>query len=279
MEHLEKKTDVRHSSHLIPKITAQMSNFLAEIEGRSIEKGLLEEKIHTWIKMLRDVEIEGQPDEALKAQYKEAIRKNKELEEIIQELKNSITTGEDEQSALSVQLENAKKVQIELEKSVEKLKVTLKSREDELQKFKMQTGDLDVLRKELKLKEDDLVECQQRIKRLEEEKKETKKWLENVKNEMDRLRNENNKLIEQTKISGNEQHHVEEELVKTELKLRDELQLEYQSRINEIENRYEKAFKETTDLSKQQKAELEAQDKKYTTSPVSDKFFLLLAIF
>lgn len=54
-------------------------------------------------------------------------------------------------------------------------------------------------------------------------------------------------------------------MVKSELKLRDELQIEYQSRINEIERRYEKAFKETTEVCKQQKAELEAQDKKYTT--------------
>lgn len=52
-------------------------------------------------------------------------------------------------------------------------------------------------------------------------------------------------------------------MVKSELKLRDELQIEYQSRINEIERRYEKAFKETTEVCKQQKAELEAQDKKY----------------
>lgn len=147
MEHLEKKTDVRHGSHLIPKITTEMNNFLAEIEGRPIEKGLLEEKIHSWIKMLGDVEIETQPDEALKAQYKEAIvnlrdcqDKNKELEETIQELKNAVTIGEGEKCGLAVQLENARKAQIELEKSVGELKLALTSREAELNKVKMKTG-------------------------------------------------------------------------------------------------------------------------------------------
>lgn len=146
MEHLEKKNDVRHGSHLIPKIAAQMNNFLDEIHGRSIEKGLLEEKIDSWIKMLQDVEIETQPDEALKSQHQEALvrlhefeEKNKQLEEIIQELKNAVTIAEGEKCELSVQLENAKKKQIELEKLIEELKLACTSREDEY-KIKMQTG-------------------------------------------------------------------------------------------------------------------------------------------
>lgn len=63
--------------------------------------------------------------------------------------------------------------------------------------------DSDALKREIKVKEDNLVECQQRIKRLEEEKQETKKWLENVKKEMDKLRNENNRLVKETNIPGN----------------------------------------------------------------------------
>lgn len=63
--------------------------------------------------------------------------------------------------------------------------------------------DSDALKREIKVKEDNLVECQQRIKRLEEEKQEAKKWLENVKKEMDKLRNENNRLVKETNIPGN----------------------------------------------------------------------------
>jgi len=145
MEHLEKKSDVRHGSHLIPKIAAQMNNFLDEIHGRSIEKGLLEEKIDSWIKMLGDVEVEARPDEALKSQHQEALVKLHEFEEIIQELKNAVTIGEGEKCELSVQLENAKTKQIELEKLIEELKQALTSREDEY-KFQMQTGNLPPLK-------------------------------------------------------------------------------------------------------------------------------------
>lgn len=50
--------------------------------------------------------------------------------------------------------------------------------------------------------------------------------------------------------------------MKRELKMRDDLQIEYQKRISDIEKRYKKTFKETTDMCKQQKTDLEEQDKK-----------------
>lgn len=55
---------------------------------------------------------------------------------------------------------------------------------------------------------------------------------------------------------------LEEETIKYEMKLRDELQIEYQKRINDIEKRYQHTFKEKSELCEQQKLELEEQDKK-----------------
>ncbi|XP_066246315.1 putative leucine-rich repeat-containing protein DDB_G0290503 [Euwallacea similis] len=274
MQHLENKSN-REAPEKALEIAFQMDKFLQEVQGDTVEKGIVEEKFNSWKKLLQQIEVNS--DEVLKRQYKEAVIRIKELEEILQDSKNRVTTMQSEKQDLDSrlkdcmeQLEGAAMARVLLEKTVDELRQKIHDSN------------------ELKSKEEDLVKALEIIKRYEQEKKETKRWLDKVKKEMEKLKGEKAKLIEQLKETENAtregrlvgpsgaggdteerkkenqlQTAIEEEAVKRELNLRDELQIEYQKRISDIEKMYQKMFKDTNDIRKQQKAELEEQDKKF----------------
>ncbi|XP_066157176.1 putative leucine-rich repeat-containing protein DDB_G0290503 [Euwallacea fornicatus] len=273
MQHLENKSN-REAPEKALEIASQMDKFLQGIQGDTVEKGIIEEKFNSWKKLLQQLGLNS--DEVLKRQYKETVIRIKELEEMLQDAKNRIITVQNEKQDLDSrlkdsmeQLEGAAMARVILEKAVEELKL------------KIHDGN------ERKSKEEDLAKASETIKKYEQEKKDTKRWLDKVRKEMEKLKGEKQKLIEQLKETENaarEGRLVEpnrasadieekkkenqlkstiEEAVKLELNLREELQIEYQKRINDIEKMYQKTFRDTNDMRKHQKVELEEQDKKF----------------
>ncbi|CAG9773057.1 unnamed protein product [Ceutorhynchus assimilis] len=278
MEYLEKN---KCPKSLI-EIKTKMQKFIEEIDNKeSIEKGIIEEQINSWKKLL-DETIITDADEALKTQYKEAImnlqssnEKIKELEEGIQDLKNSLTIAEGEKCGLSMELkdvlgkleeseksrrsleEDLKNIQID-EKTGKKIDHLKRQLENQKEKYNKKTTDLEAALESLSLAEND--------------KEEQKRWMDKMHNEIEKLKNINTKLERQLDVKNNGTMDQDEEAYKLKLKeelnkmdiiLREEIQIEYQNRITDLENEYKKTYRETSELCKKLKSDLEQQDKKF----------------
>ncbi|XP_050303802.1 myosin-11-like [Anthonomus grandis grandis] len=315
MEHLE-KSNIKNSRKELPEavreITEQFDALLVKLNSENLEKGIIEEQVQCWKKMLLEVDYKDS-DEALKSQYKEAIaklhksqQKLTELEENLQDLKNSLTISEGEKCSINVelkecaaQLQKSETERKRLEKEIENLNNILRTQEDQLNELRKtertERGDGDCkiekvasigfqkdiqeLTMRLQNKDKEYNILLKTMKNLEQEQSETLTRLEALKQEIEKLTQENSKLAEELKDRKNHinnlkssknaemenefKNQLEEEIVKTELKIRDDLQLEYQKRIADIEKRYQKTFKEVTEVCKTQKVELEQQEKKF----------------
>lgn len=155
MKHLESKSRTKEPPELVKEVTLKMDNFLNQIKDKDVEKGVLEEHVTSWKKLLKEFEEKGyeiitrnskccfktcffsDPDSALKSQYKEAVMnlhaskgKVKELSEKIGELERCFTVQTQE-------LDNSDKLRHSLETEIEQLKSHLRRRDDELAAVKI----------------------------------------------------------------------------------------------------------------------------------------------
>ncbi|XP_030749914.1 putative leucine-rich repeat-containing protein DDB_G0290503 [Sitophilus oryzae] len=305
MQHLEKsniKSNQKESSSVVKEIKHQMDLFLINLENDIVEKGVLEEQICSWKKLLDDI-VAKEPDEVLKSHYKEALinlhssnKKLKELENAVLELKSTVAVVENEKLRLSSELndnvkrlENAERLCKKLELEIDELKMLKVAYDEQCQNIDDLNHQLGETISNLQSKETELKARKDKMIQIEQEKMEMKKWFDKLKPEMDKLRNENIKLHNElkkeqnkgkktlkttgTQVSLENGRHssknkenecdINNKLMNAELKLRDEIQIEYQKRINEIEKRYKNMCKDVKEVSKQYEDKLEQQEKQY----------------
>ncbi|KAH1005207.1 hypothetical protein HUJ04_006236 [Dendroctonus ponderosae] len=300
MAHLENKSGSgkKEPPVLVKQMLETMDDFLKEIEADSVEKGLIEEKVNSWKKLLQQIE-EKDPDEILKNQYKEAVvnlhaseAKVKDLQAVAQNLTEELAGLTEEKCRLkrelnecSTQLQSARGFKENLEEKLSEIGTALKKREAELVALKSRENlgkEAELLKKQLQCKEKQVIEATRAIERYEQDQRVARKLLGKMKEDIDSLKSKNEQLeleLKEGKSAVKSSKDVEaqkdifsreeikarldEEVMKCELRLRDDLQIEYQKRISDIEKRYKKTFKETTDMCKQQKLDLEQQDKKF----------------
>lgn len=148
---------------------------------------------------------------------------------------------------------------------------------------------------QLDLKDNELKSKLEQLAEIEEERRELRKKLDQGKSDVDELRTENSRLAGELKqvkeqmtkrnltkefdVASqdsndsdkenavlkqvlNYRNNIDEELLKAkELKLRDEIQIEYQKRLNDVEKTYKSMCKDIRDVSKQYEEKLEQQEK------------------
>ncbi|KAF7280414.1 hypothetical protein GWI33_006080 [Rhynchophorus ferrugineus] len=304
MQHLVKNntSSGREPPLIVKEIKEQMDTFLINIEGASIEKGILEEKFCSWKKLFDDVILKD-PDEVLKSQYQQALiglhssnEKLKELEKTILGLKSAVDAGEDDKRILNTDLENYR---MKLEKAEHVCQQLVK----EINNLKHNQHSTDEIKKQLEettvqlnLKDNELRSKLEQLTKIEEDRRELCKKLDKEKSDVDKLRIENSQLVDELKQAKeqlakrnlikefdvasrssdsdkenavlkqvlNYKNNLDEELLKAkELKLRDEIQIEYQKRLSDVEKTYKNMCKDIKDVSKQYEDKLEQQEKQY----------------
>lgn len=252
MAHLENKPDKKEPPVLVKQMLEAMDEFLKEIEADSVEKGLIEEQVNSWKKLLQQIEEKGNctfiarklcfegfyvdPDAVLKNQYKESVEnlhafeaQVKDLQAVAQSLTEELSEKTEENCHLKTeldecvqQLQSAHVLKENLEKKLNEMGTALKKRDTELTALKTQKDKdqglgklavqinyllsnilkkleslgkaVDLLRKQLKRKEQEVVEATQAIERYEQEQREVKKWMDNMKEDINNLRSKNEQL-------------------------------------------------------------------------------------
>ncbi|KAL1512892.1 hypothetical protein ABEB36_002397 [Hypothenemus hampei] len=283
MHYLEDNSKSKKSLGATLEIQEQMDKFLRNIEDKVVKKGIIEDQINLWKKMLEQI-VEPDHDGVLEAQYSEKIQK---LENQIADLQKLLLLSQRERDNKNMELQdtqkqivNNEKLKISLEREIEQLKSVLQNRDDELASLKRleqpettrskRVENLEIELKETKAnlieKKNALAIALKSIQQHEQENKETTK--QNYK-EIDRLKRENEKITEAIRqqevsiVKDEFEVKLQQEVVNRELKLREELQKDFQKRLKEIETQYQKSFKGATDMCKKQKLQIEEQDKKF----------------
>ncbi|KAJ8932781.1 hypothetical protein NQ314_014485 [Rhamnusium bicolor] len=215
-----------------------------------------------------------------------AQHKIKTLEEAIEDITTTKTIAEGEKCTYQFQLkdcenqlEHARKTVKYLENELENFTKTSKEKDEVIRQLKQNSiqSEIEKLKEELSCKNKALLICEEDKKELIEFLQKTKLQLEESKREALKLQNEvtevNDKAVrrnleKELKEAENhlEQSRIEEdvceteyfkkclqaEMLKNELKLREDLQQEYLIKLKDIEMKYQKACATTSDLYKEQ---------------------------
>ncbi|KAJ8934718.1 hypothetical protein NQ318_004502 [Aromia moschata] len=235
--------------------------------------------------------------EALK-QLQKTNGKIKSLQEAIDDLKNAKTIAEGEKCTYQFQLkdcesqlEQACKTIKYLENEIENLTKMVREKTEIIIQLEQnsKTNGIERLKDQLKITENALKMCEEDKKELNDLLQKVKFQLEESKKETVRLQQEvtevNDKAVrrnlekelkeaenqlEQSKIEDgdvNESEYfkkcLQAEILKNELKLRDDLQQEYLRKIKEIEIKYQKVCITTTEVYKEQIDKFKNQEVRY----------------
>ncbi|XP_060528147.1 early endosome antigen 1-like [Cylas formicarius] len=279
LQYIQKNKSEENCSDLAESIKSEMDDFLNQSDER-IEKGILEEKIISWKKLLDNIK----EDKALKRQQKEVVtnlqqsqERIKELEDLLQDMKNAATIAEGEKCSIKFELRNCVKQLQESQNLCKNLELQLQQKEDNI----TVSQELENLKTKLELLQKDNVAKENCLKVSEQAKNELNNLIDKMRGELEHVTKEKLKLENMVanrsldKELQGVHHGLEErpgsekkielqaELIKCELKLKDELQIEYQKRIRDIERQYQQSYHEKMELCKRQAEQLHEQDQRY----------------
>ncbi|XP_056637763.1 putative leucine-rich repeat-containing protein DDB_G0290503 [Diorhabda sublineata] len=213
------------------------------------------------------------------------------LQETVDELTNLKTIAEGERCTFEFenksykqQLENCRNYVERLETKLEDVVMKLKAKDDSIKHLQETVKELkeeiDVGRKmkiqlehmseEIKTKEQIIERLNEVVESLEEKLKNSRedKIEENLGDEVDTVDNENAvktdfaaelKAIEEEEL----ENHKEADILSIEIKLREEIQEEYFKRLKDVEEKYQKLYRSSKDVRKEQEEKLRIQENKF----------------
>lgn len=236
MAHLQEKTKLNSNNFRIIEIVRnEIGEFLIQLKETDVEKQVIEEKLMSWKK-----ELEFTNEDSI------IVEDRSEENKIIAGLNETLKSNKQKIKTLEREI----KIRDERLQEIASLEKELKSKERALKLAEEDKIDLANLLQEMKEKLD---ESRGKIGDLEKELIERKKVVR---------RNLEEDLKE---VDGSEsfKKYVEVELLKQELKLRDELQNEYREKLTEIESKYTSICKKNADLYTGQVEKTKTVDQQY----------------
>ncbi|KAJ8913611.1 hypothetical protein NQ315_013433 [Exocentrus adspersus] len=228
----------------------------------------------------------------------ESQNKVKKLEDVLEDLTSAKTIAEGEKCTYQYQLKDCEnqlqhtcKTNKKLEAEMDALTNQLQEKEDRMYQLMQNNAkeEIDKLKEALSYKDNILKICEENKKELNELLHKTQLQLEDAKNEVLVLQNklaemddtkvrhsieqelkETESQVEQSKLEeadGCETEHfkkcVQAEILKCELKLREDLQVEYLRKMRDIEKKYKKACSATNQLYEEQVEKMKNQETRY----------------
>ncbi|XP_018574443.1 spindle pole body component 110, partial [Anoplophora glabripennis] len=301
MVHLQKSKSHKENPEIVTNLESDMEEFLLSLD-RSDIRTVFENRIEQWKKSLDVIKtMLGAEADQVQAQFKETLQqlqeskhKIKALEDALEDMTNAKTIAEGEKCTYQYQIRDYENQLDHASKTIKYLETEVEDLTNKLRK-KQETADqlhrnnIDKLREELSYKDNVLKICEENKNELSDLLHKTKLQLEEAKKEVltlqRKLTDMNDKdvrrnLEKELKEAENhlEQSRVEEgndcegehfkkclqaEILKSELKLREDLQLEYLRKMRDIEKKYKQACSATNELYEEQLEKMKNQETRY----------------